>query len=176
MVRKVLLTMALSVVASLFAIAQQTQLPQDETGKVVYEAVVHREGLSADSLQKLAIKWIHSFYKNPSAVIKENKPGIIRVEHKFEVFDVDEKTGKRYKAGRIKYTLVIKFKDGRYKYELTDFKYIANRYIAIEEWLNSKDPKHQEYLRQVNEFATNLISNLREFIKNPPVQKEEEDW
>ncbi len=156
--------------------AQGTELPQDPTGKVKYEAVVHREGLSADSLQKLALKWINSFYKNPSVVIKENKPGYIRVEHKFEVFDVDAKTGRKYKAGRIKYTLVIKFKDGRYKYELSDFKYIANRYIPIEEWLNSKDPKHQEYLKQVNEYATNLISSLRQFIKNPPVPKEEEDW
>ncbi len=176
MVRKIVIAVALSVIGMLVTNAQETQLPQDATGKVIYEAVVHKEGLSADSLQKLAIKWVHSFYKNPSAVIKENKPGVIRIEHKFEVFDIDKKTGKKYKAGRVKYTLVIKFKDGRYKYELTDFKFIANRYIPIEEWLNSKDPKHQEYLKQVNEYATNLISNLRQFIKNPPVQKEEEDW
>lgn len=159
-----------------YAKAQNVQLPQDETGRVIYEAVVHREGISADSLQKLAIKWIHTFYKNPPGVIKENKPGYIKVEHKFEIYDVDKKTGKKYKAGRVKYTLIIKFKDGRYKYELTDFKYIANRYVPIEEWLDSKDPKHQEYLKQVNEYATNLITKLREFIKSPPVQQEEEDW
>ncbi len=149
MIREVFLSIVPLILIPVLTVTQETQLPQDETGKVIYEAVVHRGNLTPDSLQKLSIKWVHTFYKNPSAVTKENKLGIIKIEHKFDVCDVDKKTGKRYKAGRIKYTLTIKFKDGRYKYELTDFKYIANRYIPIEEWLNSKDPKHKMNMQPI---------------------------
>ncbi len=156
--------------------SEPIELPLGPDGKVTYEAVVTVTGYTAPQLQEKALQWVQQYFKNPQQVLKKKEPGKLVIEHKIRIYDTDPKTGRKYFKGNVKFTLYLFFRDGKFKYRITNIRYIAERYIPIESWLDKKDPTTQSYLRQIDEALTELIANLRTFMRTEPKQYNPEEW
>jgi hypothetical protein len=162
------------------SIAQSSKLPVDEeTGKITYKDVVKVEG-SKEDLFNRSISWINSFYKNPLDVTRERNfaNGVVKGLHRIKIKNTG-KDGTKTDAGTVQYEFTLQFKDGRYRYILTDFVLKRSSKIPVEKWLNKKDPQYnpnwQSYLKQIDDFAQKWIESLKKGMQ-PPVEKVEEDW
>ena len=161
-------------------IAQSSKLPVDEeTGKITYKEVVKVEG-SKEDLFNRSISWINSFYKNPLDVTRERNfaNGVVKGLHRIKIKNTD-KDGNKTDAGTVQYEFTLQFKDGRYRYVLTDFVLKRGSKFPVEKCLNKKDPQYnpnwQSYLKQIDDFAQKWIESLKEGMQ-PPAEKVEEDW
>ncbi len=159
---------------------QTSKLPIDEeTGKITYKEVVQVEGTKEDLFNR-SISWINSFYKNPLDVTRERNlaNGVVKGLHRIKIKNTDEE-GNITDAGMVQYEFSLQFKDGRYRYILTDFILKRGSKIPVEKWLNKKDPQYNSnwpsYLKQIDDFAQNWITSLKEGMQ-PPAEKVVEDW
>lgn len=154
-------------------------VPVDETsGKIEYQEVVHVEG-SKEDLFNRCISWVNNFYVNPVAVtqVRDLKSGVVEGRHQLRIHYMEE--GYEKDAGLVMYNFKIEFKEGRYRYTITDFVLKkATRYPA-ENWMDKTDPLYNpqwdEYLRQIDAYAKDLIADLKEKMQPEP-EKEEDDW
>ena len=170
----------LSLLLTIFSISLFAQnkgsLPIDEeTGLITYQEVVEEEGTKKEYFNR-AIGWINGFYKNPVDVTKTRDPesGIIKGIHRFKIKNTDE-DGDTSDAGVVQYNFVLQFKDGRYRYTLTEFVLRQASKIPAEKWLNKSDPQSKSYLKQIDKFAQNWITDLKKGMK-PKVEKKDDEW
>ncbi len=138
--------------------AQSKDLPVDkETNLITYQEVVQEKGTKQEFFNR-AIEWINDYYKNPVDVTKTRDPesGTIKGLHRFKFYNTDE-TGLKTDAGVIQYEFTLEFKEGRYRYTLTDFIFKQSSKIPVEKWMDKTDPQYNPvwdtYLDQVKEFA-----------------------
>lgn len=101
---------------------------EETTGKVTYEGVVQAEGKTAQQLYSAAKKWVA---RNSDAryAIETDVQGD-RIVGKGST--VESRTG-----DKIDYDFFLTFKNGRYKYELTNFRLYSGSgaaTISIESW------------------------------------------
>lgn len=86
-----------------------------------------------------------------------------------------DKKGLATDAGNVMYTLTLQFKEGRYRYELTDFNWKQQSYYACERWMDktkaSYEPKFDYYLQQVNSTAGEVLKSLEISISTAPSAK-----
>lgn len=174
--RKIFATSVVMVAFILSAKAQAPKMPVDETSKLItYNEVVNAQG-NKDSLYLRCLKWINSRYKNAASVTEKRDQvnGEIVCKHQFEIFNYDKDGKKIFPAsGMIKYTLTIVFKDGRYKYTITNLNIKGVSYLGLEAWLK-ESPKHDDHLKQVDTFIKELIASLKEGMTyKAPAKKEE---
>ena len=163
-------------VTSFVSVSQQSKFPVDEeTGLITYKEVVNEEGTKQDFFNR-AVGWINSFYKNPVDVTKVRDPesGIIKGLHRFKIKNTD-KDGNQLDAGVVQYRFVLEFKDGRYRYTLTEFVLRQASKIPVEKWLNKNDPQSKSYLKQIDKFAQNWIASLKQGMQ-PKVEKKDDEW
>jgi len=117
-------TITLIVLISSKVYSQETYgvLIDEVTGKTHCQEVVKMEG-AKDELYVRAQKWLHTFFRNASSVIKklDQENGVIEGRRQFNVITKDKK-GRETAAGVIKYTFRIELKDGKYRVRLFDFK------------------------------------------------------
>jgi hypothetical protein len=147
--------------------AQDATMPvNSETKLIDYTEVVTMSGIKKDELYKRGLAWFNKNYKNPAAVIKKQSPeeGIIEGVHLIKVYNTD-KEGKKLQAGEIGYTITILFKDDKYKYSITKLNQKGASYKAIEPWMDKSAkgylPVYGEHLKQVDEFAKNLVNEIK---------------
>ncbi len=160
----------------IFSISLFSQIPIDEeTGLITYQEVVEEEGSKQEYFNR-AIGWINSFYKNPVDVTKTRDPqsGIIKGVHRFKIINTDE-SGNTSDAGVVQYEFVLQFKDGRYRYTLSDFVLRQASKIPAEKWLNKSDSQSKSYLKQLDKFAQDWVESLKEGMK-PKVEKNDDEW
>lgn len=176
---KIFLTAIFMVTIIRFADAQF--LPVDETTKkVTYQEVVPIEGSTPTKLYNLAIEWINSFYNNPSDATRVRDPdnGRIEVKHRIKVFNLDKNGNKTTESEVVSYEMTLEFKDGRYRYTITNFNVERTSRFPLERWLDKNDPQYSAvcdvYLQQLNEEINKLIKSMKEGIK-PKVIKED-NW
>ncbi len=163
-------------VTSFVSVSQQSKFPVDEeTGLITYKEVVNEEGTKQDFFNR-AVGWINSFYKNPVDVTKVRDPesGIIKGLHRFKIKNTD-KDGNQLDAGVVQYRFVLEFKDGRYRYTLSEFVLRQASKIPVEKWLNKNDPQSKSYLKQIDKFAQNWIASLKQGMQ-PKVEKKDDEW
>ncbi|MEI7595421.1 MAG: DUF4468 domain-containing protein [Bacteroidota bacterium] len=157
--------------------AQAPKMPMDETKtKFLYSDVIQTPGLPADLFNRCIENFINKFYVNPTEATstRDKESGQIICKHRFKIYNVD-KDGKldMTKASNIiNYVLTINFKDGRYKFTLTDFNVKAASALPLEKWIN--DPLHDAHLKQIDEFAKDLIKQLKKAMLQPAAVKKEE--
>lgn len=159
-----------------FLFAQTNVLPVDEeTGLITYKEVVEEVG-NKDSFFNSAISWINSYYKNPVDVTKTRNPqtGLIKGIHRFKIKDAD-KDGNVIDAGTVQYRFTLEFKEGRYRYILTEFVLRQGSKIPVEKWLNKADSQSKRYLKQVDDFAQSWISSMKKGMM-PEVEKSDDEW
>lgn len=166
-----------------FAVSQEIQtsslVPVDEETKmIVYQEVVEVEGSKKDLFIR-CIDWVNNFYKNPVSVTKVRnfESGKIKGSHQFRI--TDEEDGYTRNAGTVMYSFLIELKDGRYRYTITDFVEKKVSRFPAENWLDNSHPDYNpqwvNYLKQMNSYTENLISELKEKMQ-PEVKEEDDDW
>ena len=150
-------------------------------GKVNYSGVIQADRISKDELYKRTKRWFIDNYKSAKDVLqlddKEN----------------GELIGKGYLETSwgattiyVGHTIKIQVKDGRYKYEITDFnvKYYnagefasGNRNIdmTLEAWdklFSGRNKRRNEIYTEINLKIISLIASLEKFVKTQP----KDDW
>ena len=189
---KTLIRTSLSVIALLVAVstchAQKKKDPMveipdfqvdDRTKKVIYQGVMQQQG-SKDVLYEKALSWATKYYKYPRDVLreKEKDKGRLKAKARFYIFYTDPKKGTRTRAHTIEYTLVVEFKEGRYRYEVTDINYKATSYQGIEQWIDANTRQYSyttaSYLVQVDEEIRKVINLLKTAMAK--TEKVTEDW
>lgn len=163
------------------ASAAQTLPTNAETKLINYEKVVEVPETKKNELFERAIMWATEFYKNPADVIREKNPdaGKIVCKARFKISNEKNKDGVATDAGVVQYTLTLLFKDGKYKYEVTEFNWKQLSYYPVERWSETSsqtyNPAYAYYLRQVDDYTLRTIADLE---KNMAMKKKEKknDW
>ena len=172
-----ILTILLSILLfPAYLLAQGNSMPVDEeTGLITYQEVVEGEG-DKESFFNSAIGWINTYYANPVNVTKTRDPetGLIKGLHRFKLKDTDA-DGLQMDAGTVQYVFTLEFKEGRYRYTLTEFVLRQASKIPVEKWLNKSDPQSKSYLKQIDDFAKSWISSLKQGML-PEVEKKDDEW
>lgn len=151
----------------------------EETQLITFREVIEEEGSTKEELFNRCINWLNNYYANPVAVtkIRDFASGKIEGRHQFRI--TYEEEGYEQNAGMILYTFVIEFKDGRYRYTLTDFLLRQASRYPIEKWLDKSDPAYNDqwnsYIRQVREFTKEWKASL-EASMQPEPEVVEEEW
>jgi hypothetical protein len=156
--------------------AQENNIPVDEeTGLITYQEVVTEEG-NKESFFDRSIKWINAYYSNPVDVTKTRDPesGMVKGMHRIRLKNVLD-DGVQADAGTVQYRFSLEFKEGRYRYTLTEFELRQASKVPCENWLTSTDPQSKSYLKQIDEFAQSWIASLKEGMM-PEVEKKEDEW
>src|ERR1041384_230527 len=132
-------------------------LPVDSiTHLITYEGVVEVKDAKADALYKRALAWFNSHYPNPKEVIRENDSLKYKIVGKprFKIYNPADKTGLKTDAGLVQYTISVACRDGRFRYEISEFNHKEISYYAVEKWMNTKDqyysPAMADYLNQID--------------------------
>jgi len=185
------LLLALTIASPCFAFSQLSdfdftqagypEFPVDEATQMVdYSEVVDVEGKSADELYDLGLEWINTYFKNSSSVmqVKDKESHTLEGKHSFYV--MKDIKGSSVKGELIKYQFTLRFRDGRYKYNVTRINVQKSAYYGIEKWILGEDSFADEnipdYLDQIHEFFTeDFILSMTEGIQPKKVVKEE-DW
>jgi hypothetical protein len=157
-------------------------LPISEKTKLItYSEVVQVEGLSAGQLFDKSLQWANGFYKNPKNVIRtsDKSNGKLVCKGRYRMNNPPNKKGVVTSAGDAMYKLTINFKDGRYKYEITEFNWMKTSAFPAERWFDtdsqSYSPVYNSYLQQTDQKAKEVIETLKATMSSPP-EKTEEDW
>ncbi len=151
-------------------------IPLDDEGKIRYKEVVKEDATQKD-LFKRCVKWINKEYKSPGTVTKTRDMvnGKIVINHTFRLKKTIE-SGTSINAGDVMYEMTIRFKDGRYRAEMTNFVVKKTSRTPAEKWLDKADSSYNpEYAKQLDEFANAKMESLKKGMK-PAKEYKEEEW
>ena len=158
-------------------------LPVDSiTHLINYEAVISVQGATRDILYKRALGWFNSYYKNPTEVIRENdsEKGKIMGKPRFKIYNPADKEGTKTDAGLVQYTITVAVKEGKFKYELTEFNWKQPSYYALERWMDIKaqmySPVYNLYLTHTDEYVKELSRNLKAAMMSDKPVKDKDNW
>lgn len=155
-------------------------MPKNSEKVITYKGVKEVKGTKVD-LYKKAKAWFKDYYPNPASVIRTEREesGFIKGRGKYRIYDVDKKGNKTLK-GMVDYGINIYIKDGKYKYELTEFYWKQSTRYSIERWEDTTDQYYSKqyvnYLIQTDEFAKDLIAKLNKFMLAPDSMTDGDDW
>lgn len=176
--KKLSLPLFLSIVC---LIVQAQDLPIDSISKkVTYQEVVKVDGASKNELYARAREWFAKTFKSADDVLQMEDMANGKLIGK----------GCNYQS-KVFYTVSVSVKDGRYRYEITDFytRIPASQYsrgfdLTIEADLNSKYSKNKkgEYrLGTINHIThtkyagENIVYSLKKAMLSPPVGHKSKD-
>jgi len=103
----------------------QALTPRDkDTGKVVFQEVVQVEGADAKELRTRAKTWVATTFHSAKDVIQQDEESrlILRTVHPFT------KQEDRLESS-LWMTITVEFKDGRYRYQITDIVTTPLKYL-----------------------------------------------
>lgn len=179
----------------------QTTMPNfninESTNKISYSEVVILDSItSKEILYSKAREWFAKSYNSSNNVIQMDSKESGKIIGK-ALFDVtfSGPFKKVFNGGVIHYTIAIYLRDGRYKYEITDFYHtggLANGHktpdggscenlITREKgfWGNSYKKTYLQYLIQMDEYIKALIYSLKDSMKESAKDSkkiENDDW
>ncbi|MGZ5283875.1 MAG: DUF4468 domain-containing protein, partial [Bacteroidia bacterium] len=168
-----------------FQTATAQTVPYDSTKKaIIYTEVVQMPGMDKGILFDRAMTVLNSVYNEAAKKMdtKDREGGTIMLKCTTRVMLMDPKT-KMLVADKefIKYKLYINFKDGKYKYEFTDFhidkggfKYPLEKFVIKDHTVN-KETRADEKLAFLDKDIKAIIAKLKEGIKSEKTTTKE-DW
>ena len=168
--------------------AQQSAAPRNAvpvdsiTQLITYEKVIEVEGATVETLYQRLQDWFHAYYKNPGDVIRKTDPEKHSVtgKHRFAITNPPDKSGLRTDAGLVQYTITVTARQGRYKYELSEFNWKLLSVYPCERWLDTKAAGYQsvynEYLVQLDKEVAKIISSLMQAIGKEKPVKDKDNW
>ncbi|MCF8330846.1 MAG: DUF4468 domain-containing protein [Bacteroidales bacterium] len=154
--------------------------PVDEDTKIItYQEVVQAEG-AANELFYRAVTWMNDYWDNPRGIIEkqDRMNGVIKARPRFDIKKENEE-GVKIQSGRMAYILKMEFRDGRFRYTITDIKLLKTSPFPLERWINPEsryyDQRDPETMRIIAEEIQQVIDSMKEGMK-----KEEDnsgdDW
>lgn len=148
---------------------------EEETGKIHYERVIQTPGKASELFAK-AEDWVEEFYKNGTSAVHEKKEGEIVLKPRFRVMGSDEE-GNPYPGPTIQYTASLKFKDGRFKLDITRIIKRAASYYGVERMIEDAEESGKQrdvdFLVQIDDYFLDLIDNLEEYMTTSQEEKKE---
>ncbi|MBL0183926.1 MAG: DUF4468 domain-containing protein [Chitinophagaceae bacterium] len=180
----------LTILISLSASGQSDnpQIPVDSfTHKITYTGVVNVDSsLSKRELYARAREWFDKAYTSPTTVIQKEDKENYEIVGKALMQVYCKSIGSDRECGFVNYTLYLYFKDGRYKYTVTDFFHsgqtvstsnVIPSYGPCENWIdyNGQHPMMSKkaaqkisnyFLSQLDKNTLKLITDLQTTIKN----------
>jgi len=157
------------------------QLPiNSEDSLVYYMEVIAIDNIDKMELFKRAGIWINEYYKNPSGLIEETDSvnGKIVLKPQFATYRT-LKNDVKAQSAIVRYTLVLGFKDGKYRYEIKDVNLKAESYFPIEKLFDEQDANIADNFNTLNEadvMLRGLINNLKEKMNEPSVKVKKDEW
>ena len=151
-----------------------------KTNLISYSEVPEVPG-TKDELYARAMKWGGTHYKNFAEKLRKQDKGegVIEIFARFPFFAYDKKGNKTTsRQGLAQYTMTIMFKDGRYKYTVTDLNVKAISYQPLEAWLDREDPNarnHSFYLTDIDAEIVKTVDSLKKTMAIAG-EKSEDDW
>jgi hypothetical protein len=151
-----------------------------KTNLITYTEVPEAPG-TKDELYDRAMKWGGEYYKNFADKLRkqDKEAGEIEIFGRFPFFAYDKKGVKTTsRQGLAQYTLTIQFKDGRYKYTVTDLNIKATSYQALEAWLDREDvnaTNHSYYLTDIDAEIQTTVKSLKDAMSSVG-EKSGDDW
>ena len=151
------------------------------TNLITYSDVPEVAGVSASDLYDRAFKWGGEYYKNFGEKLRkqDKEGGEIEIFARFPIYAYDKKGNiTTSRQGLAQYTLTLRFRDGRYKYTVTDLNMKDKSYQPLEKWLDREDPNaenHSYYLTDIDAEITTTIKSMTEAIAKDP-EKAGDDW
>jgi hypothetical protein len=97
----------------------QAQLPQDETGRIVFAEVVKADSLDQKLLYSNAKTFLTASGYHLTSTAEDSLAGKLTASHGFYVYAKGYLTKKIH--GKIIYTAIVEVKNGRYRYIFNDF-------------------------------------------------------
>ncbi len=139
----------------------------DETGKYTKKAVVEIDNMTQNEIYKKAIEWITLNYKSADDVIqlKDESIGKIIIKGNFS-------TGIFMKQGWIRHTLILDFKNNKFRYTYTDLSYFSTGSgdIAFEKRMMSK----KKILAETESDIDKSMLELKDYIIKS--NNSDDDW
>src|SRR5690349_20333707 len=172
--KKILSLCAILLIASIaFAQKKPSPVPIDSiTHLITYEEVVQVPITSADVIYNKALAWFRTYFKSPGEVIRNNDQNehVIVGKPRFKIYNPADKEGTKSDGGLVQFTITVSAREGRFKYELTEFNWKQNSYYAAEKWMDTKAQSYTtayaDYLKQVDTYAKALIADLKNSMVN----------
>ena len=139
-------------------------------------------GISKVDLYKRCITWAGGYYKNVADVVRQQDAteGLVVCKHRFKITNPPAKKDETpTDAGLIEYTLNLNFKEGKYRYTMTDFNWKQKSFFACEKWMDKSTPGYSPnwdfYLQQLDDNARQIIAALEKGMSIGKVEKKD-DW
>jgi hypothetical protein len=162
--------------------AQDTTLagivPVDASGKITWQDVIPVPDVDAASMYNKGIEWINSYFPNAARVTKRRSPesGVIEGAHSIRLYDIHD--GVKVPGQVINYNFTMEFRDGRFRYTITEFNLRAASRFPLERWLDRGGPfynlANKKYLEQVRDEIEMMIDSMVASITKPEAPPEEE--
>lgn len=153
----------------------------DKTGLITYSRVVESPGLSATQAYLKGLAWAMKYYKNPTDVIRERDTvnNSILCKARFKISNPPDKKGFATDAGLVMYTIKVQFKDGRYRYELTEINWKQTSHYPVERWMDTNSQVYRNeyawYLQQTDTEVKEVIKSLERVMQEKDSAKSD-DW
>ena len=157
----------------------ETTLPVDtETKRVTYTGVVPVAGVTKSELYTRAKLWLAFTYDEAKDVIKvdEKDAGLLVIRAYSDVPVRLSQTDLQPTSRELGYTMVLNFKDGRYKYTLTNYQLMtlgASNTLEQEIVAQLAKPKSKgiytakQYAESIEAFAKALAGSLDLTLQKP---------
>lgn len=153
------------------------------TKLITYQGVVEVPGVNKEELYMRINDWFQTYYKNPKEVIRENDSlkFMITGKPRFRLLSPPNKEGVKIGGNNLaQYTITVAARDGRFRYELTNFNWIQPSYYACEKWMDTKAPSYlavfNDYLQQLDEKAIEEITSLKSALMKAKSLKDKDKW
>jgi hypothetical protein len=153
-----------------------------ETKLITYSKVVPDSAATKIELRKRAEAWINSFYANPTEVMRERDTVAQKIvcKPRFKLMTEPDKENFSKEAGKMQYTLTLQFKDGRYKYDLSEINWKQLSYYPIERWMDSTAAGYSKdyvyYLIEADSIVKTVLADLEKNMKINTVKPKKPDW
>jgi hypothetical protein len=142
-----------------------------EDGRVIYTDVIEITGASKDSLYFKVKNWFVESYNSSNDVIQLDDENRGQITGK-GVFTINHLVGIAY----IHHMIKIEVKEGRYKYTISNFKYInqpKTQSFQIEEYpKSSMGMGREEMYKNIDSETKIIIGSLEKYMRSPP----KKDW
>ncbi len=153
------------------------------TKLITFQGVIEVPGVKKEELYSRINDWFHAYYKNPADVIRENDSVklVITGKPRLRLLSPPNKEGVKIGGNNLaQYTITVAARDGRFKYELTNFNWIQPSYYACERWLDTKAtsylPIYNDYLQQVDSNAQKEIISLKNAVMKAKSSLDKDKW
>lgn len=158
-------------------------VPIDTITKLItYEGVVEVKNISAGVLYTRIHDWFQANYKNPTEVIRENDSIKMSIMGKprFRIANLQPNEAGKTDGGIVQYTITVAAREGRFRYELTQFNWKQLSYYPCENWMNTTSPSYSilynDYLQQLDKNALEVINSLKNAVMTEKPVKDKDTW